>query len=117
MNMLCECYTRTQLTGCLHLDPAQFQHLSSALLALEEARKSKITLCAAICSPSSEAVLTLVVAMGVTFGPSPMAIYIEVEKVKAQKKTKVGLMDLKKKHLNTNVIIVIFISKIIMLKL
>ena len=93
MNLLCECYTWTQLTGCLHLDPAQFQHLSSALLALEEARKSKITLCAAICSPSSEAVLTLVVAMGVTFGPSPMAIYIEVEKVKAQKKTKVGLMD------------------------
>ena len=94
MKLLCGCCTWTRLTGCLRLDPAQFQHLSSALLALEEARKSKITLCAAICSPSSEAVLTLVVAMGVTFGPSPMAIYKEIKKkVKAQRKSKVGLMD------------------------
>ena len=88
-------YTRTQLTGCLHLDPAhqqQYNH-SSTPLALEERKKSRITLCAANCSPSSETVLTLVVARGVTFGPSPMAIYKEIKKVKAQRKSKVGLID------------------------
>ena len=98
MNMLCE---------YLHQDPAHrvFTFGPSPVTAITSfisspsirrknpGKKSRITLCAANCSPSSETVLTLVVARGVTFGPSPMAIYKEIKKVKAQRKSKVGLMD------------------------
>ena len=83
MNMLCE---------CLHQDPAHRvftfgpspaatpSFISSPSIRRKKKKKSRITLCAAICLPSSEAVLTLVVARVVTLGPSPMAIYLEVGK-------------------------------------
>ena len=87
MDMLCE---------CLHKDPAHrvFTFGPSPVTATppsisspsirrkmkKSRKKSRITLCAANCLPSSEAVHTLVVARGVTLGPSPMAIYLEIGK-------------------------------------
>ena len=100
MNMLCE---------CLHQDPAHRvftfgpspaatpSFISSPSIRRKKKKKSRITLCAANCSPSSETVLTLVVARGVTFGPSPMAIYKEIKKVKAQRKIKSWINGFKKK--------------------
>ena len=86
-------YTWTQLIegGCkggLHLDPAflQFHQLATVLQALETTQDPKITLCAPVCSPSSQTGVTWNVAKGVTCGPNPAAAYFIKEKVLFNKK-------------------------------
>ena len=93
-------YTRTQLTegscnGCLHLDPAllqfhQVQPIFNSSSSIRNNPRSEIILCAAVCSPSSQTVVTLNVAKGVTHGSSPAAAY---HKRKFKLKGKVRLSD------------------------
>ena len=94
-------YTRTQLieegcNGCLHLDPAQlqFHQLATVLQALETSQDPKITLCAPVCSPSSQTGVTWNVAKGVTCGPSPEATYnIEEKVLSIKKRESIRLLD------------------------
>ena len=77
-------YTRTQLTeggssGCFTLGPSPvavpppppFKSSPS----IRKNLKFRITLCAPVCSPSSQTGVSLKVAKGVTSGPSPEAYF------------------------------------------
>ena len=67
------------------------------LLALETTDKSRIILCAPVCLPSSQTGVTWDIAMGVTFGPSPLATYLTIilEKVVFERESHImGLINM-----------------------
>ena len=97
-------YTRTQLTegscnGCLHLDPALLQFhqvppIFNSSPSIRNNPRSKIILCAAVCSPSSQTVVTLNVAKGVTYGHMDPAQQLQTSYYrKLNLKGKVRLLD------------------------
>ena len=97
-------YIRTQLTegsssGCFTFGPRSVAvpptppFTSSPSISIKQ--KPKITLCASVCSPSSQTEVTWDVAMGDTSGPDPAAadFTITLEKLILERENQIRLLD------------------------